>query len=105
MDSLNLSADEPSPERVVAARAELEEVLRLMSRLPARCRQVLELRKIQGLSQREIAARLGITEAVVENDVAKGLRLISKALRDRPASTSPDRPQRVHDRVRIRRPD
>ena len=83
IDSLNLSADEPSPEQVVAARGELEEVLRQISRLPTRCRRVLELRKIEGLSQREIATRLGITEAVVENDVAKGLRLISQALRDK----------------------
>jgi RNA polymerase sigma factor (sigma-70 family) len=105
IESLNLSADEPSPERVVEARAELEEVLRLMDKLPARCRKVLELRKIHGLSQREIAARLGITEAIVENDVVKGLRLISQALRGRQASPARGRPSRDHERVRIRRPD
>ncbi|MBU6297542.1 MAG: sigma-70 family RNA polymerase sigma factor [Alphaproteobacteria bacterium] len=81
MGTLNIGTDEPSPERVVAARRELDEVMRLIDRLPARCRKVFQLRKIHGLSQREIAARLRIAETTVENDVAKGLRLISRALR------------------------
>lgn len=97
IDSLNLSADEPSPEQVVAARAELEEVLRQISRLPTRCRRVLELRKLHGLSQRQIAARLGVTEAVVENDVAKGLRLISQAMRERAEAGPSGRRRRGHD--------
>jgi RNA polymerase sigma-70 factor (ECF subfamily) len=39
------------------------------------------MRKIEGLPQREIAQRLGITESMVENDGVKGLRLILEALR------------------------
>lgn len=40
--------------------------------LPTRCREVLLLRKIQGLSQKEISARLGISENTVETLIAKG---------------------------------
>ena len=56
----------------------------LISQLPDRCRSVFQLRKIEGLSQKEIAAKLGVTETIVENDVAKGMRIISRALREGP---------------------
>ncbi|HKD23734.1 MAG TPA: sigma-70 family RNA polymerase sigma factor [Rhizomicrobium sp.] len=104
MDALNLYTDEPSPERVVAARRELDEVMRLIARLPARCRRIFELRKIQGLSQREIAARLGIAETTVENEVAKGLRLISRALRPTHGGQG-NRLQRSYERSRVGRTD
>jgi RNA polymerase sigma-70 factor (ECF subfamily) len=42
--------------------------------LPARCRAVMILRKIEGLSQKEIAVRLGITEGTVQIHVGRGLR-------------------------------
>ena len=104
VDALNVYADEPSPERVVAARRELDEVMRLIARLPVRCRRIFELRKIQGLSQREIATALGIAETTVENEVAKGLRLISRALRA--AHGVPrGRLQRSHERSRVGRTD
>jgi RNA polymerase sigma-70 factor (ECF subfamily) len=80
LEALNVFTDQPSPEHQVAARRELSEVLDLIDKLPSRCRTVFQLRKIHGLSQREIAQRLGITETMVENDVVKGLRLISRAL-------------------------
>lgn len=105
IDALNIYAEDPSPERVVAARRELGEVLRLIERLPDRCRRVFEMRKIQGLSQREIASSLGIPETVVENEVVKGLRLISRALRKGGPAEQRRGLSRDHDRDRIRRPD
>ena len=79
IEALNVVLDEPSPERVAAGRRELERVGRLIAALPERCRRVFELRKIEGLPQREIAHVLGVSETIVENDVVKGLRLILKA--------------------------
>jgi RNA polymerase sigma factor (sigma-70 family) len=72
--------DEPSPERIAGGRRELARVMDLIASLPDRCRTVIELRKIHGLSQREIARRLGVSENVVENDSVRGLRMILKAL-------------------------
>lgn len=80
MDAANIVDDEPSPERIAAGRRELARVNALMEALPDRCRTILKLRKIHGLSQREIASRLGVSENVVENDAARGLRLIIKAM-------------------------
>ena len=81
-DSLISEFDEPSPERIVGARREFDRVAALIDDLPDRCRQIFRMRKIDGLSQREIALRLEVSESIVENDGAKGLRLIMEALRE-----------------------
>ena len=49
--------------------------------LPSRCREVFVLRKLQGLSQRETAARLGLSERTVEGQVANGMRRCGEYLR------------------------
>ncbi len=51
--------------------------------LPERCREVLLLRKIKGLPQKEIAALLGIAEHTVEALAAKGTRRCAEYLRAR----------------------
>ena len=42
--------------------------------LPARCREVMTLRKVYGLSQKEIAARLGISACTVSAQLTVGVR-------------------------------
>lgn len=80
IDALNILVDEPSPERVAAGRRELARVRALIDALPERCRKVFELRKIEGLSQREVAGKIGVPEHIVENEVRKGLKLILEAI-------------------------
>lgn len=61
------------PESV--ARAEdLQLLIHAIQSLPDRCRQIMTLRKIYGLSQKEVAAKLGISEHTVEAQGAIGLR-------------------------------
>lgn len=67
-------ADEPGVAESAARRQELEILTQAIQSLPDRCRQVLTLRKIYGLSQREIAARLHISESTVEAQVYQGMR-------------------------------
>lgn len=68
-----LDTGESVPESV--ARAEdIQLLIQAIQSLPARCRQVFTLRKIYGLSQKEIAARLGISESTVEVQGAIGVR-------------------------------
>jgi RNA polymerase sigma-70 factor (ECF subfamily) len=62
---------------------ELELLTQAIQSLPDRCREVLTLRKIEGLSQREIAARMGISEHTVEAQVANGMRRCAQFFRDR----------------------
>jgi RNA polymerase sigma-70 factor (ECF subfamily) len=63
-----------------ASRQELELLNQAIQSLPTRCRQVLTLRKIYGLSQKQIAAQLGISEHTVEAQVGNGMRGCAKFL-------------------------
>jgi RNA polymerase sigma factor (sigma-70 family) len=82
MEALNPVDTEPSPERATIGRRELERVQRLIEGLPEKCRTIFQLRRIHGVSQKEIAARLGVTENTVETQAIRGLRLILKALEE-----------------------
>jgi RNA polymerase sigma factor (sigma-70 family) len=79
-DWLNVSDDKPSSEAYVAARQELRLLQAALDTLPPRCREVVILRKVEELSQKEVAKRLNITVETVENHVANGMRLLTQAL-------------------------
>ena len=63
---------------------ELVRVAEFVRSLPMECRQVFTLRKVYGLSQKEIATELDISENTVEQHLAKGVRLCSAALASSP---------------------
>lgn len=69
-------------EATVFARERLGLVEALLATLPERCRTIFTWKRVDGISQREIASRLGVSENVVENDVQKALRFTQRALRD-----------------------
>jgi RNA polymerase sigma-70 factor (ECF subfamily) len=77
---LDVSTDEPSPEAYVTARQELRILHAAIDELPPRCRQIFLLRKVQGLSQKEVAQQMRICEVTVEHQVAKGIQLLAEAM-------------------------
>ncbi|PHV06615.1 RNA polymerase subunit sigma-70 [Janthinobacterium sp. BJB412] len=79
-DLPELGMDELSPERHAAGRAELDQLWQALAALPPRCREVVRLRKMEGLSQREVAAKMGIKEDTVEKQIAKGMRALVDAM-------------------------
>lgn len=74
----------PGVAQQVMARQELAMLERAIAELPEGCRAVLLLRKVELLSHREIADRLGIAVSTVEKQHARALRLLRAAL---PAET------------------
>lgn len=68
-------------EAAVIAREQLGLIEALLEALPERCRTIFTWKRMEGIPQREIAKRLGVSENVVENDVQKALRTIQRALR------------------------
>ncbi len=80
IERLSVFEDVPGVSETVGRRQELELLTQAIQSLPERCRQVLTLRKIYGLSQREIAARLGISEHTVEAQVGNGMRKCAEFL-------------------------
>jgi RNA polymerase sigma factor (sigma-70 family) len=87
--AMNVMEDEPGVVDAVILRQELELLADAVRALPDRCRQVFLLRKIQGFSQREIAARLSISENTVETLVAKGARRCAEYLHERGVGSAP----------------
>jgi RNA polymerase sigma-70 factor (ECF subfamily) len=73
-DALSVMDEGPGAPEVVSHAEELELLKQAIQSLPERCRQVITLRKVHGLSQKETAARLGIAEHTVEVQSAIGLR-------------------------------
>lgn len=62
----------------------LERLTIAIQSLPERCREVMTLRKVYGLSQKEIALRLGISEFTVSAQLTIGVRKCTESFaRDR----------------------
>jgi RNA polymerase sigma-70 factor (ECF subfamily) len=76
LEALETAADNPGPDRVTEARDELRHMQNALDRLPPQCRQVVVLARIEGLSRREIADRMGLAEPTVANYLARGIRIL-----------------------------
>jgi RNA polymerase sigma-70 factor (ECF subfamily) len=81
-DFEGVEADQPDAEQSVSARQEIRMLTLALDELPPRCREVVTLRKVEGLSQREVAKRMGITEDTVERQVSIGVRMLRKLVHD-----------------------
>jgi RNA polymerase sigma-70 factor (ECF subfamily) len=76
VEALNAAIETPGPERNIIARDELRRLQAALDRLPPRCREAVVLGRIEGLSGREIAARMGITEQAVSAHLINGVRAL-----------------------------
>ena len=72
-------------ERDVIAAVSKQEKIRLLAaaidRLPPRCREIVVLRKLECIPQKQVATRLGLSEKTVEAQVARGEVLCERYLR------------------------
>ncbi len=80
MGALSIVDETPPMDRVVSGVRELQRVEQLIEGLPLKCRRVFILRRIHGVSQREIARMFGISQNAVEKQATRGLKLIMNAL-------------------------
>lgn len=88
LEGLPLHADWLTPERYVSASQELARARQGMERLPVRCREVMRLRRIQGMKIREIAEHLGIGIQAVEQQITRGMRLLATHMLDTAAPST-----------------
>jgi RNA polymerase sigma-70 factor (ECF subfamily) len=75
-DALEIPSDEPGPDRGTIARSEFRRLYDALDRLPPRCRKAIVMRRVDDLSRREIAVRMGVSERTVKRDLNEGLRLL-----------------------------
>lgn len=64
-------------DRQLTAREELRRAQAGLEKLPPRCRQVMTLRRIEGLSTKEVAAHLDISVSTVEQQMVHGMRALA----------------------------
>jgi RNA polymerase sigma-70 factor (ECF subfamily) len=76
LEALPIAIDEMTPDRTLLAREALRRVQAGLDRLPPRCRQVVVLRRIEGLTTREVASRLGVSIDTVEQQMVHGMRAL-----------------------------
>jgi RNA polymerase sigma factor (sigma-70 family) len=83
-ESIQAAIDAPGPEQVAIARDELRRLEGAIAQLPPRCRQVVLLRRVEGLSRREIASRLSISEDTVSVHLKNGMSALADLFYGRP---------------------
>jgi RNA polymerase sigma-70 factor (ECF subfamily) len=80
IDWSNVMDDEPLADRVLEGSGELERVNKLLSQLSDTHRRAIELRRIEGLSRKATAERLGISEDALKKHVERGMRQVMTAM-------------------------
>jgi RNA polymerase sigma-70 factor (ECF subfamily) len=78
-----VAEDRPGVVETACLDQELALLAEAIAALPPRCREILTLRKIHGLSHKEIARRLGVSERLVNHDVGHGVRRCAAFLQAR----------------------
>ncbi len=73
LETLDIAGDAPGPDQILMARDELRRLQVALDRLSPRCREAVVLGRIQGLSRREIAQRMGITEGTAAQYLTEGI--------------------------------
>jgi RNA polymerase sigma factor (sigma-70 family) len=78
LEALEIATPEASGEERVEFQEEVRAVTAALDQLPKACRETLILRRVEGLSQKEVALRLNISEKTVEKHMANGVRMLIK---------------------------
>src|SRR3990167_4328224 len=73
LERLDPLDDEASPEQRTIDRDELRQLARAIAAMPAKTQEAFVLRRVRGLSQREVAARMRISENTVETHISRGV--------------------------------
>ncbi len=73
----------PDTAEVLNRRQEIAMLMDAIDTLPPRCREIFVMRKLRGVSQKDIASRLGLSVQTVQVQVARGAAKCAAHFRDR----------------------
>lgn len=76
LGGLDYADEAVTPEQQAIDRDELRRLAETIALMPGKTREAFILRRVRGVPQREIAARMGISESTVEKHIARGIRLL-----------------------------
>jgi RNA polymerase sigma factor (sigma-70 family) len=80
LEALGVAVDAQEPDRKLIAQDELRRLQDALDRLSPRCREVIVLGRIEGLSGRQISERLGIGASTVSEHLANGMSALADML-------------------------
>ena len=78
-----------SPNAPADVQAELRAIYRIIENLPTRARIALVLRRVEGMSQEEVAEAMGVSLSTAKRLLADGEERLRGALRDPPPRSTP----------------
>lgn len=76
LENVDRAIDIFDADRLMDARDQLRRAHAGLNALPPRCREVVRLRKVEGLSTREAAERLGVGTHTIERQLTIGMRAL-----------------------------
>jgi RNA polymerase sigma-70 factor (ECF subfamily) len=76
LDLLGAMSPDPLPERQLLDREELRRLAIAIAELPAKTGRIFSLRRVHGLSQRQIAEQLGLPESTVEKHISRAIHAL-----------------------------
>ena len=79
-DAVETATEDPGPDRSAIARDELRRLEDALDRLPPRSREAVVMKKVDGLSRKEIAQRMGVTEKTVKWHLNEAVRALADIL-------------------------
>lgn len=77
LETVGHDIDLLATERLLSAREKLVRFHRGLERLSPRVREIVHLRKVEGLTTREVAEKLGIAPKSIEGQLALGMRALA----------------------------
>lgn len=80
LDSVRTDGTEVSAMEHAVANEGLQKLRQALQRMPGQARRVFELSRFNGLSQKEIAASMGLERKTVENHLTRALAMLARAL-------------------------
>ena len=83
LSRLRVLQDRPDAAEIAGMQEKIRLLANAVESLPARCREVVVLRKIKAIPQKEVAAMLGVSEKTVESQFTRGMQRCAVYLRER----------------------
>jgi RNA polymerase sigma factor (sigma-70 family) len=88
LDMLGIASGAPGPDRLVIEREDLRRLEAALEQLPARTREAIALAYFEGLSSKDIAKRMGVTQPAASQFIANGALILGRILFGAPADRS-----------------
>lgn len=80
LDTLGLASGAPSPDRQIIEQEDLRRLEAALGQLPPRTREAITLAYFEGLSRKEIAKRMGVTQPAASQFISNGALILGRLL-------------------------